>query len=93
MAVAPMLISRMSACASLRRSTSSRIVWPNAVNSWPSVIGTASCNCVRPIFTNAENSSPLCRNAAASADIAPRSDSMLMCKAIFTAVGYTSFVD
>ena len=30
-----MLISRISACASPSRSTSSRIVWPNAVNSWP----------------------------------------------------------
>ena len=32
------------------RSTSSSSVWPNAVNSWPSVIGTASWFSVRPIF-------------------------------------------
>ena len=71
-AVAPMLISRISACASPSRSTSSRIVWPNAVNSWPSVIGTASCSCVRPILRCGLNSSPLARNAAARSRIAAR---------------------
>ena len=69
-AVAPMLISRISACASPSRSTSSRIVWPNAVNSCPSVIGTASCSCVRPILMCGANSSPLARKAAARSLIA-----------------------
>ena len=72
-AVAPMLISRISACASPSRSTSSRIVCAKALNSWPNVIGTASCSCVRPILRNALNSSPFLRNESQSSRIAARS--------------------
>ena len=49
--------------------------------------GVPTRSCVRPIFTNGANSSPLIRNAPTSSPIALRSDSMLVCSAIFTAVG------
>ena len=92
-AVAPMLISRMSDDVSRRRSMSSPIVTPYAWNSWPSVIGTASCSCVRPIFTMSANSSPFSRNASrSSARALSRSRSAQMA-AMRIAVGYTSLVD
>ena len=62
-AVAPRLISQISDAASLSRSSSSPSMTAYVVNSWPSVIGTASCNCVRPIFSTSRNSSAFASNA------------------------------
>ena len=45
------------------RCTSSPMVVPQPWNSWPSDIGTASCRCVRPIFSTRANSSPFAKNA------------------------------
>ena len=86
-AVAPMLISLINRCTSASRSTSSRMVWPNARNSWPNVIGTASWSCVRPILIKVANSLPFARNAFASAVSAARSSSIEWCSASLTAVG------
>ena len=65
-AVAPILTSRKRRAISFRRLTSSSRVTANASNSWPSVIGTASCSCVRPILITLSNSLPLARNASIS---------------------------
>ena len=62
-AVAPRLISSISWRASARRCSSSPIITAKAENSWPSVIGTASCSCVRPIFSTLSNSSALASKA------------------------------
>ena len=58
MAVAPMLISHNTRCIASRARTSPTSVSPNAVNSCPSVIGTASWSCVRPILRIVANSRP-----------------------------------
>ncbi len=58
-AVAPRLTSRNSATASPSRATSSLMVAWKPSNSWPSVIGTASMSCVRPIFSTSANSTAL----------------------------------
>ena len=53
-----------SALVRCRPASSCRKLVAKAPNSWPSVIGTASCNCVRPILTTAANSRDLCSKAA-----------------------------
>ena len=44
-----------------RRAMSSPSVTAKAPNSWPSVIGTASCSCVRPILTRRRTPRALAR--------------------------------
>jgi hypothetical protein len=44
-------------------STSLSRLAAQASNSWPSVMGTASWSCVRPILSTLPNSWPLRRNA------------------------------
>ena len=51
-----MLISHSTRCTASSARTSPASVSPNAVNSCPSVIGTASWSCVRPILRIAPNS-------------------------------------
>ena len=51
-------------------ASSSPIITAKAENSWPSVIGTASCSCVRPIFSTLLNSSALRSKAPRSSAIA-----------------------
>ncbi len=70
MAVAPMLVSHSTFWIRSSALTSPASVSPNAANSCPSVIGTASWSCVRPILTIAENSAPFRRKAAISSFIA-----------------------
>ncbi len=80
-AVAPRLISWNSVAVRVRRWTSSSIVVAQAWNSWPTVIGTASCSWVRPIFRTEENSSPLARRVEIRWSIASASagkDSMIV---------------
>ncbi len=72
---------------------SSRRVTAKAVNSCPSVIGTASWSWVRPTLTMCANSPPLAANASASRLSSLVSDVSEKASAIFTAVGYVSFVD
>ncbi len=69
MAVAPMFVSHRTFWMRSSAWTSPESVAANASNSWPSVIGTASWSCVRPIFRIPENSLPLRRNAAMSSFI------------------------
>ena len=64
MAVAPMLILHSTFWMRSSARTSPPSVAAKASNSWPSVMGTASWSCVRPIFRIAANSFPLPRNAA-----------------------------
>ncbi len=87
MAVAPRLISQSRARESASRASSSRKVVANAPSSWPTVIGTASCSWVRPIFGIARNSVALRRNASAKASVATASPSIAVTSAIRTAVG------
>ncbi len=92
-AVAPMLISNMSAAFSLSRVWSKPRVDAKPWNSWPSVIGTASCSWVRPTLSTSWNSRALARNATrrwSSSSSIERSESD---RPILIAVGYTSFVD
>lgn len=64
MAVPPRFTSVSSSGARRRRrSRSSPRVVAKAWNSWPRVIGTASCNWVRPIFSTPANSTPLAAKA------------------------------
>ncbi len=86
-AVAPRLISWINSTASARRDRSSSIMTAYAENSCPSVIGTASCNCVRPIFSTSRNSMALRAKASCSTDIALSSPRTAKTVAIFTAVG------
>ena len=72
---------------------SSPMVTDQAVNSWPRVMGTASCNWVRPILITSQNSPPFNANALrkwSMASISSRSSRMM---AILRADGYTSLVD
>src|SRR5207342_3368608 len=63
-------------------------------NSWPSVTGTASIRCVRPVFTMSANSSALAASAAASVSRAGRSRFVAASRAArWTADGKTSFDD
>ena len=73
MAVAPMLVSERMFCITSSVRTSPTSVSANAPNSWPSVIGTASWSCVRPILTIEPNSLLLARNAAISSFMAAMS--------------------
>ena len=86
-AVAPRLISTISESASRSRCSSSPIITAKAENSWPSVIGTASCNCVRPIFSTSLNSSALRSKAPRSSAIASISRPMPNQAARRSAVG------
>lgn len=62
-------------------------------NSWPSVIGTASCSWVRPTLRMSWNSLALPRNAMRRASSSSSSDRSVSDNPILTAVGYTSLVD
>ena len=73
MAVAPMLVSHRTYWIRSSALTSPDSVSANAMNSWPSVIGTASWSWVRPIFRIPENSAPFWRNASISSLIAATS--------------------
>ena len=73
MAVAPMLVSQSTFWMRSSAATSPASVSAKASNSWPSVIGTASWSCVRPILRMGANSLPLARNAAMSSLIAATS--------------------
>ena len=92
-AVAPMFTSCSSASASRSRCTSSRSVTANALNSCPSVIGTASCSWVRPTLTMCANSRPFASNEAASSSSCSSRRCSENAIAILIAVGYVSFVD
>jgi hypothetical protein len=61
-AVAPMLTSCRTRWTRSRASSSSLSVLAIALNSWPNVMGTASCSCVRPILRRFENSVALAAN-------------------------------
>ena len=64
-----------------------------AWNSWPTVMGTASCSSVRPILTISMYASPFARNEAARRSSSAISLSLRRMSAILIAVGYESFVD
>ncbi|GAQ68277.1 hypothetical protein SsS58_08736 [Streptomyces scabiei] len=87
MAVAPRLISWISSTASESRHRSSSIMTAYAENSWPSVIGTASCSWVRPILSTSRNSTALRANESWRTAIALSSPRTANTVAIFTAVG------
>ena len=87
MAVAPRFTSVSSARASFRRGSSSPIITAKAINSWPSVIGTASCSWVRPIFSTSANSAALASKAWRSAAISLSSSPMPIQAARRSAVG------
>ena len=59
----------------------------NAPNSWPSVIGTASCSCVRPIFTMCANDFAFASITATRSFTAVTSDSLPSAIASFNALG------
>ena len=86
-AVAPRLISWISSTASASRLRSSSIMTAYAENSCPSVIGTASCNWVRPIFSTSRNSTALRAKASWSTAIASSRPRTAKTVAILTAVG------
>src|ERR1700736_6360819 len=92
MAVPPRLISDPSCAASSSRSASSATMIAYVPNSCPNVIGTASCNCVRPIFNTDLNSSALRPNAAATSNSVVCRVAMCTWRATLIAVGYTSLV-
>ena len=75
------------------RAMSSPMVTACDPISCPRVIGTASCICVRPIFTTCENSTSLDSNAVLSSAIATVRSSIFVYNARRIAVGYTSLVD
>ena len=66
MAVPPMLMAYRCFSASRRLAMLPLSTAAKAWNSWPTVMGTASCISVRPILTISRNSLPLARNDAAS---------------------------
>ena len=72
-AVAPMLTSHRTFWIAVSAFTSPASVSAKALNSWPSVIGTASWSWVRPILSTDANSLPLARKAAISSFIAATS--------------------
>eukprot|EP01045_Picozoa_sp_COSAG04_P009945 COSAG04_NODE_595_length_12255_cov_246.957716_6_plen_64_part_00 len=57
------------------------------LNSWPSVMGTASCSCVRPILSTSANSAPFRRKVPTSSRISRCSERCSSSTAILTAVG------
>ena len=65
-AVPPRLLSSSSPAPSASRSRSSRSMMPYVANSWPRVIGTASCSWVRPILSTSANPAAFSSNATAS---------------------------
>ena len=86
-AVPPRLISAISIDASPSRSASSPMVTAKAPNSWPSVIGTASCSWVRPSLSMSANSRAFGRQRSTSPRSACSSDRQANPRATFTAVG------
>ena len=64
MAVPPMLTSFRRTALRSRFAISSSRLFAKALNSWPEVIGTASCSWVRPILMMSLNSWPLARKEA-----------------------------
>ena len=76
-----------------RAMTSPESVAAKASNSWPSVIGTASWSCVRPILRIFENSLPFFRNAAMSCLTSLTSSTLPSAIPMWRAVGYASLVD
>ncbi|MNC45104.1 hypothetical protein D3C75_940500 [compost metagenome] len=87
MAVAPRFTSSSSSWQRLMDLISSRRVTAKAWNSWPRVMGTASCNWVRPIFRMLLNSWALVSKAAISASRAYRVVSVLLTTATRKPVG------
>ena len=76
------------------RSAPSSICAAYPANSWPSVTGTASIRCVRPVFTMSSNSVALAASVFASPSIAgSRSSFTSPSAAMWTADGKTSFDD
>ena len=86
-AVAPIFTSRNNLAIWFSRSTSSSRFAAKASNSCPIVIGTASCNWVRPIFSTSLNSSPLARNAWINSFRSATSSSFIKMKANLKEVG------
>ncbi len=70
-AVAPRFVSASSGETVRRSSTSSWMVCANPVNSCPRVIGTASCSCVRPIFSTSWKARPRSAKASDSRSSSP----------------------
>ena len=93
MAVAPMLVSQRTCWMRSSAWTSPESVAAKASNSWPSVMGTASWSCVRPILRIFENSLPLRRNDAMSSFIAATSSMLPRAMPTWRDVGYASLVD
>ena len=93
MAVAPMLTSHNTRCTASSARTSPASVSPKALNSWPSVMGTASCSCVRPIFRILSNSTAFAWKDAISCLISASMRTLPNAIPIWSAVGYASFVD
>ena len=93
-AVPPIASSyRPGSVSSIRRmSASSCATYPP--NSWPSVSGTASCRCVRPIFTMSANSSARAANAFLSCiTLGSRRRTIISAAATCIAVGNVSLED
>jgi hypothetical protein len=86
-AVAPRLISESSQIVSVSRAWSSPSVVAKPWNSWPRVIGTASCSCVRPTFNTPWNSSALRPKAWRSSSSSASSVFSVKASEILSAVG------
>ena len=92
-AVAPMFMVCSSSQLRRMQLLRLRMEEAKALNSRPKVIGTASCRCVRPIFSTSLNSSPFL-----SKESARFSKAIISCSARIRAqtrmdVGITSLVD
>ena len=93
-AVPPIASSyRPGSVSSIRpMSASSCATYPP--NSWPSVSGTASCRCVRPIFTMSANSSARAASASRSCvTLGSRRRTIVSAAAMCMAVGNVSLDD
>src|SRR6266403_4484611 len=76
------------------RASASRIWWAQPDHSCPTVNGTASCRCVRPVLTTSIHSLALVSMAAASASACgSRCSSNSSTAAMYIAVGKVSFDD
>ena len=87
MAVPPMFTVSSRVLIWLRASISLCRLAAQASNSWPRVMGTASCSWVRPILMMCRNSAPLARRSATKPAISVTSSRLAKAMANFKADG------
>jgi hypothetical protein len=89
----PKASSQSPSAAAARFARHLRIASACAANSWPSVTGTASCRCVRPLLITSPNSRPLAASASTRAATAASTCSCSVRQQTPMAVGKVSLVD